>query len=227
MSPSDRADAWNEANPVGGENEDEDGGKEPKRALDQVPADDALEQTEEAFHEPFQKVLRAAGNLRHASRCHLGEHDEAHGDDPRHDHGVRDRKAEGPRDLDGVLRQAVFHRFQKTEAEKVDHVHPDAVQPQHGACHDVHQPSPTAPALNPRRAAAVSQNRPPAFRICSAMSESEPGGFRIDRGWPGWGPIVRLSPDPRISGQVPNPGGPSTRARHGPARPLVREVLPH
>ena len=107
MSPSDRADAWNEADPVGGENEDEDGGKEPERPLDQVPADDALEETVEAFHEPFQEVLRAARNLGHASRRQLGEHDEAEGDDPRHDHGIRDREAEGPPDLDGVLRQAV------------------------------------------------------------------------------------------------------------------------
>ena len=110
MSPPDRSDAGNEARPVGGKNEDEHRGKEPERPLDQMPADDALEKPVQALHQPFQKILGAARHLGHLARRHLSKNDQAHRDDPRDDHGVGDRKAERARDLDGLLRQAVFGR---------------------------------------------------------------------------------------------------------------------
>ena len=71
MAPSDRADAGDEADPVGGEDEDEDGPEEPERLLDQVRADDALEQPVETLDEPFQEVLRALGTsvMRRVASC--------------------------------------------------------------------------------------------------------------------------------------------------------------
>ena len=65
VAPADRADAGNQADPVGGEDEDEDRGEEPERLLHQVRADDALEQPVDAFDEPLEQVLRAARDLRH------------------------------------------------------------------------------------------------------------------------------------------------------------------
>ena len=94
MSPSDGAHAGDQADPVGGEDEEEERPKEPERLLHEVRADDALEQPVETFDQPFQQVLRARGDLGHAPRRHLREHDQAQRDDPRHDHGIGDREAE-------------------------------------------------------------------------------------------------------------------------------------
>ena len=73
MSPADRADAGDQADPVGGKDEDEDRGEEPERPLDQMAADDALEKPVEAFHQPLQEVLRAARHLVHAAASRLGQ----------------------------------------------------------------------------------------------------------------------------------------------------------
>ena len=215
MPPADRADAGNETDPVGGKDEDEDGGKEPERPLDQMPADDALEEAVEAFHQPFQKVLGAAGNLGHASRRHLGEHDETHGDDPRHDHGIRDRKAEGPGDLDGVLRQAVFHRLQRNRDRQCRSRSPRCmrsaarrVPPRRSA----HAPVVT-PALNRQSARQLhAVDAPPAFRMFSAMSESQ-------RQAPARRTVAEFGRSRarccgRSSPEAADAGGLSTRARH-------------
>ena len=74
-------------------------------------ADDAFQKAVEALDQPFQEVLRAVRDLLHVARRELGEDDEAQGDDPGDHHGVGDRKAERPGDLDGLLRQAVFLRL--------------------------------------------------------------------------------------------------------------------
>ena len=110
MSPADRADAGQQAEPVRREDEDEDRAEEPERALDQVRADDALEQAVDALDDPLQEVLRAARDLRHRLRRAAGEEDQPDRDDPRHDHRVGDRKSEGSRHLHGALREPVFRR---------------------------------------------------------------------------------------------------------------------
>ena len=85
-------------------------------------ADDALQQVIKAFHQPFQEVLRATRHFGHAARRHLGEDNQRQGDDPRHDHRVRDREPEGPGDLDGLLRQAVCCFIGEGETDKIEHV---------------------------------------------------------------------------------------------------------
>ena len=111
MSPPDRPHPRNQAGPVQGQDEDEDGGKEPERPVHQMPAHDAFEKAVEPRDEPLQEVLCPPGNLLHVPRRELGEDDEAQGDHPADDHGVGDRKAEGTGDLDGVSREAVFLRL--------------------------------------------------------------------------------------------------------------------
>src|SRR5205823_11565910 len=93
-----------------GEDEDEDGSEEPEGSLDKMVADDPFEETVEALDEPFQKVLRAVGNLLHRPRRVLSKENQRDCDDPHYDHRVGDRKAERPGDLDGLLRQAMFHQ---------------------------------------------------------------------------------------------------------------------
>src|SRR6266403_2842817 len=103
VTPSDRTDARNQADPVRGENEDEDGAEEPERPFNQVMAEDPLEKAVEPLDEPLQKVLRSFRDLLHGPRRGLGKEDERHGDDPRHDYRVGDRKAQRPGDLDRLL----------------------------------------------------------------------------------------------------------------------------
>ena len=91
--------------------------------LDEVRADDAFEQVVEALDQPLEKVLCAAGNLRHPARGDLGKDDEADGDDPRNHHRVRDRKTEGPGDFDSTLRKAVLHGFGQREQDRVEGAH--------------------------------------------------------------------------------------------------------
>jgi hypothetical protein len=50
MPPPDRAYPWNEAYQIRSENENENGGKEPERALDQTPAKDSLQNRVQALH---------------------------------------------------------------------------------------------------------------------------------------------------------------------------------
>jgi hypothetical protein len=103
MAPPDGAHSRNQANPVGGEDEDEDRGEEPEGPLHEVRTNDAFEQVVEAFDHPLEKVLSAAGYLRHPARRDLSERDEADGDHPRNHHRVGDRKAEGSRDFHRAL----------------------------------------------------------------------------------------------------------------------------
>ena len=97
--------------------------EEPERPLDQVRADDALEQVVEALDQPLEKVLRAAGHLRHAPRRELREDDQADRDDPGHDHRVGDREPERPGDLDRLLREAVLHGLGQCEVRRVGGSH--------------------------------------------------------------------------------------------------------
>ena len=110
MPPADRADTWNQTDPVRGENEDEDAGEEPERPVNQVPANDAFQETVEGLDEEFQEILRSVGHFLHGPGGDLGKEDEADGDDPHEDHGVGDREPERAGDLDGLLRQAMLLR---------------------------------------------------------------------------------------------------------------------
>ena len=84
------------------------GPEEPERLVDQVAADDALEQPVERLDDPLHEVLRAAGDLRHPARRELREHDQADRDDPGDEHRVRHRKSKRVRDRQRTLRQAMF-----------------------------------------------------------------------------------------------------------------------
>ena len=72
MAPADRADAREQADPVGGEDEDEDRGEEPERPVDQVRADDAFEQVVEALDRPTRESSarrRAPALIRRVAIC--------------------------------------------------------------------------------------------------------------------------------------------------------------
>ena len=61
MSPSDRADSWNQAQPIGAENKDEDGRKEPKCAFDQMRANDTFQKTVETSTNHSRKFCAPPG----------------------------------------------------------------------------------------------------------------------------------------------------------------------
>src|SRR6516225_9895728 len=50
VPPPNRANPRNEAHPIGGENENENGGEEPKRLFGQMPADDSFQKLVQALH---------------------------------------------------------------------------------------------------------------------------------------------------------------------------------
>ena len=146
-------------------------------------ADDALEQSVQAFDEPLQKVLSPRGHLAHVASRELSEHDEAQRHDPRDDHGVRDRETEGLRDLDGLLRQAVFHLFDLFEEAETDnaegvHINPAASTSTAHATHTDRCPTIAEPMnrISESGFSSHGQNRPsthpPAFRTFSAMPET-------------------------------------------------------
>ena len=120
--------------PVGGEDEDEDRAEEPERPLHQVRPDDAFEQVVEAFDQPLEKVLRAAGHLRHPARRELREDDEADGDDPRDDHRVGDRKTEGPAISTAFCGSPCSTGCRQREEDRGEGAHA-ATSTEHGACH--------------------------------------------------------------------------------------------
>src|SRR5271170_1503422 len=99
VSPTDRAHAGDQAQPIRGKNEDEDAREEPERPLDEMRTDNAFEKCVQAFHEPFPKILYSTGNWHHVPRRDLSKNDEAHRNDPAGDHGIRDREAKRPGDL--------------------------------------------------------------------------------------------------------------------------------
>src|SRR5438270_1278875 len=105
--PTHRPDPRNEPGPVGKENKDEDRSEKPERLLNQVRANDALEEPGEALHEPFKEILRPARYPFHAPCRELREKNDPRGHYPGHHHGIRDRKSKRPRDLNRVLRNAM------------------------------------------------------------------------------------------------------------------------
>ena len=77
VPPADRADSRNEADPIGGKDENENGRKKPKRPLDQMRANDSFQKTVETLNQPFQEILRSSGNMLHVPRSDLGKNDQA------------------------------------------------------------------------------------------------------------------------------------------------------
>ena len=82
--------------------------EEPERLPHQLRADEAFEKAVQALDQPFQKILRAVGDLLHVPGRHLCEEDEGERHQPSHDHRVGDRKTPRPGDLHGLLRQPVL-----------------------------------------------------------------------------------------------------------------------
>ena len=90
-APAERADTRNEPKPIRGEDEDENRGKKPKSLFDEVSANDAFQKFVKTFHQPFPKILRAGGHILDFARGRLGEHNQAHRDNPGDYHGTGDR----------------------------------------------------------------------------------------------------------------------------------------
>src|SRR5258708_39110592 len=94
MTPPDRAKPRNEASPISSENENENGGKEPERPLDQMPANDSLQKSVQSLNKPFPEILCPFRHWLHVPRSDLGKHDQAQRSNQGNDHGVGDRQPE-------------------------------------------------------------------------------------------------------------------------------------
>src|SRR5205823_12468565 len=94
MPPPDRAYPWNETYPIRSENENENGGKEPKRPLDQMAANDSLQKSVQALNQPFPEILCPFWHWLHVPSSELGKNDQAQRSNPSNDHGVCDRQLE-------------------------------------------------------------------------------------------------------------------------------------
>src|SRR5205814_9504141 len=82
----------NQSRPVGEEDEDENGGEEPKRFLHQLPSDDPLEKIIETFHQPFPKVLCTGRDGFDISGRDLREEDHRQRNNPRDKHRICKRE---------------------------------------------------------------------------------------------------------------------------------------
>src|SRR5256885_4927723 len=74
--PTDRSESWDQAGPVGEQDEDEDGRKKPERPVHQVMPDDAVEKIVQTLDHPFPEILRSAGDFLHVTGGHLRKEDE-------------------------------------------------------------------------------------------------------------------------------------------------------
>ncbi|XWK70072.1 hypothetical protein RBB80_12130 [Tunturiibacter gelidiferens] len=107
VSPPNRAYAGDQAQPVRGENEDENAREKPERPLDEMRTDDAFEKCVQPFHQPFPKILDTTGHQVHVSGSDLSKKDEAHGNYPAGDHGIGDWEAKRLGDLYGFWRRTL------------------------------------------------------------------------------------------------------------------------
>src|SRR5207237_7231747 len=111
MPPPDPTYPWNETHPIRSKNENENGGKEPKRPLDQMLANDSLQKSVQALHQPSPEILYPFRHWLHVPRSKLRKSDQAQRRHPGNDHGVGDRQPEEADDLHGFLREACFLRL--------------------------------------------------------------------------------------------------------------------
>ena len=103
------------------------------------------------------------------------------GHDPRDDHRVRDGKAEGPADLDGLLRQAVFRPVRRGRSRRCRGCSCECRVLAGSTARATGRPIDTNPAkpadrlrpaeTSPRGSRVLSTVRPPVFRTFSAMPE--------------------------------------------------------
>lgn len=91
----DRANPWNEAEVIHGQDQHERRTEEPKGPLDEAFTKNISKEIIKTLDQPFSKVLHTRRN-----ECHFfgggsaEKHDEA-GSDPDHDHGVGDPREKG------------------------------------------------------------------------------------------------------------------------------------
>ncbi len=83
MPPTDRAHPGYQSKPVREQNEDENGGEEPKRLPNQVMPNNALEEFVKGLDQPFREILRAFGHLANRARRPPRKQDQGRGDNPR------------------------------------------------------------------------------------------------------------------------------------------------
>ena len=89
VPPSDGSDSWQEAKPVGKENEDKERREQAEGTRDHVLAHNALEHVVKELHDSFEGVLVTAGNQLHILRCAARPPKDHQHDDGCHEHGIR------------------------------------------------------------------------------------------------------------------------------------------
>src|SRR5215467_9326285 len=101
VTPADCSDSGNQPGPVHEQNKNENRGKKPKSFSHEVTADDVLQEIVQAFDQPFPKILNPARDCLDPPGGDLRKNDDSGGDQPSHQHRVRDSK---PTDLNKHLR---------------------------------------------------------------------------------------------------------------------------
>ncbi len=82
-----RANAWNQAQPVGGDDEEEDRGR-PREELGRILAGYAFRQIVQRFDGELHDVLNAGGDFLHAGRGQKRQNDQHNVDDDGHQNRV-------------------------------------------------------------------------------------------------------------------------------------------
>lgn len=106
--PTDGADAWNQAKPVGEKNQNKNRTEEPERALHQMSTKNAFEKRVETFRQPLDEVLQTTGNQCDFASRKLSNQNDERCDDPDHQHRVRDHERTDVGDFLGVRRKMVM-----------------------------------------------------------------------------------------------------------------------
>src|SRR5207249_3696928 len=92
VSPTDRAHAGNQPEPVHKQNENENRSEKPKRFPDEFTPDDIFEEIVETLDEPFPKILKTSRNRFDVAGRKLCKNDDSSRYDPSHQHRVSDRE---------------------------------------------------------------------------------------------------------------------------------------
>ncbi len=164
-----------------------------------------------------RKFCAPSGTCLHVPGRDLRKDDEAHGDDPRDEHRVGDRKAERTRDLHGPLRQAMFLARAATvaPAPRIHAATPHAATLVHLGVIVSQCPAPNLPAGQRPRAGAGRGHRaqgpsPSSPERHGDPDEDEPHGHHAQPGAP--------ARPPGVSAERP-PGGEEHHDRDGVRRP--------
>src|SRR5215510_8270361 len=93
MAPTNCSDSRNQSKPVHEQNKNENRGIKPKALSHEVTADDVFQEIVQTLNQPLPKILNPAGDGFDPAGSYLRKNDDAGGDDPRHQHRVRNPEA--------------------------------------------------------------------------------------------------------------------------------------